>query len=114
MNIRKLSLAILAVSAIVPVVASASPEKLALKACAQAFARSISGGSTAPSFKLNYDQSQGATSIPSVHHSFTFTMDAQDRKTGAALASATCSADTHGEVLALTPATAPKVTLAAR
>jgi hypothetical protein len=115
MNIRKLSLAILSIAAIAPVVASASPEDVALNACAKAFASSIAGTSSAPAFKLNYDQSHGINSVAGFYvRNYSFTMQAQDRKTGAALASATCSADTRGEVLELVPASATKATLAAR
>ncbi len=116
MMIRKLSLSILTVAAIAPVVASASPEDVALHACAKAFASSIAGGSVVPAFKVNYyDQKQASNSVAAFYtRNYSFTMQAQDRKTGTALASATCSADTHGEVLTLTPVTAAKVTLAAR
>ncbi len=116
MMIRKLSLAILTIAAIAPVVASASPEDVALQACAKAFASSIAGGSIAPAFKVNYyDQKQATNSVAGFYaRNYSFTMQAQDRKTGTALASATCSADTHGEVLTLTPVTASKVTLASR
>ena len=115
MNIRKLSLAILSIAAIAPVVASASPEDVALNACAKAFASSISGGSSAPAYKVKYfDQKQSSTSVAGFYvRNYSFTMQAQDRKTGTALASATCSADTHGEVLALTPSVNAQ-TLAAR
>jgi hypothetical protein len=117
MIIRKLSLAILTIAAIAPVVASASPEDVALNACAKAFASSIAGGSSTPAFKLNYyDQKLANNSVAAFYaRNFSFTLQAQDRKTGTALASATCSADTHGEVLALTPViAASKATLAAR
>jgi hypothetical protein len=117
MIIRKLSLAILTIAVIAPVVASASPEDVALNACAKAFASSIAGGSSVPAYKLNYyDQKQASNSVAGFYaRNFSFTMQAQDRKTGTALASATCSADTHGEVLSLTPVAAvSKVTFAAR
>src|ERR1700733_13660753 len=101
MNIRKFSLAIIAIAAIAPVVASASPEDAALNACAKAFATSIkTAGSSAPTFKLNYDQHNVNNSVAGFYvRNYTFTMQAQDRKTGTALASATCSADDRGEVL---------------
>ena len=117
MNLRKLSLAILTIAAIAPVVASASPEDVALKACAKAFASSIAGGSSAPAFKLNYEQKHVVdTTVAGFYvRNYSFTMQAQDRKTGTALATATCSADTRGEVLALAPAIATaNTTLAAR
>jgi hypothetical protein len=116
MNIRKLSLAILTIAAIAPVVASATPEDVALNACAKAFASSIAGGSTTPAYKVKYfDQKATNTSVAGFYvRNYSFTMQAQDRKTGAALASATCSADTRGEVLALTPTVTGQTTLAAR
>jgi hypothetical protein len=113
---RKFSLSIIAIAALAPVVASASPEKLALNACAKAFASSITGGSSMPSFKLSYDHKVASDTFVSYYaHDFSFTMQARDSKTGAALARATCSADTRGEVLSFTsePSTAT-TTLAAR
>jgi hypothetical protein len=116
MNIRKLSLTILTIAAIAPAVASASPEDLALNACAKAFASSIAGGSNVPAYKVKYlGQKQTSASIAGFYtRNYSFTLHAQDRKTGAALASATCSADMRGDVLALTPSIAAEATLAAR
>jgi hypothetical protein len=116
MNIRKLSLSLLALAAIAPVVASASPEEVALNACAKAFASSIAGGTSTPAYKLNYDQNRGINTVAGFYvRNYSFTMQAQDRKTGAALATATCAADTRGEVLQLIPVTAvANTTLAAR
>jgi hypothetical protein len=116
MNIRKFSLAIIAIAAAAPVVASASPEEVALNACAKAFATSIkTAGSNPPTFKLNYDQHMNNLIAGFYERNYTFTMQAQDRKTGTALASATCSADPRGEVLELTSSTATaETTLAAR
>jgi hypothetical protein len=116
MNIRKLSLAILSIAAIAPVVASASPEDVALNACAKAFASTLAGGSSAPTYKVKYfDQRQFNSSVAGFYvRNYSFTMQAQDRKSGTALASATCSADTRGEVLALTPSATAQTTLAAR
>jgi hypothetical protein len=115
MNIRKLSLTIITLAAIAPVVAFASPEDVALNACAKAFASSIAGGSTAPAYSVKYfDQKQSSTSVAGFYvRNYSFTMQAHT-KTGTALASATCSADTRGEVLSMTPAIAAPTTLAAR
>jgi hypothetical protein len=69
-----------------------------------------------PSFKLSYDHKVASDTFISYYvHDFSFTMQARDSKTGAALARATCSADTRGEVLSFTsePSTAT-TTLAAR
>jgi hypothetical protein len=116
MNTRKISLAILTIAAIAPVVASASPEEVALHACAKAFATSLAGGTSAPAYTVSYDQTHAVNTVAGFYvRNYSFTMQAQDRKTGTALASATCLADTRGEVLSLTSATASaKPTLAAR
>jgi len=117
MNIRKFSLAIVSIAAIAPAVASASPEDAALNACAKAFASSLaSGGSGAPTFKLNYDQQRASSSVASYFvRNYSFTMQAQDRKSGTALASATCSTDNRGRVIELTALpVAAGATLAAR
>ena len=96
--------------------ASASPEATALHACAKAFAASIAGGSSAPAFKLNYDHKLGVDTIAGYYvRNYSFTMQARDPKSGATLASATCSADTRGAVLELTASTATTgVALASR
>ena len=116
MNIRKLSLAVVAIAACAPVLASASPEDVALHACAKAFAASVAGGASAPAFKLNYDQKLGTDTIAGYYvRDYSFTMQARDPKTGATLASATCSASNRGAVLSLTPAgAATSVALASR
>jgi hypothetical protein len=117
MNIRNLSLAIITIAAISPVVASAAPEDAALNACAKAFAVSIGApGATAPVYKLNYEQRHFVSPITEYYaRNYTFQMKAQNAKTGTAFASATCSADTRGEVLELTStATSTGATLAAR
>jgi hypothetical protein len=119
MNIRKLSLAIITIAAISPVVASASPEDAALNACVKAFASSIAApGAAAPAFKVNYAQRHFVSPITDYYaRNYTFTMKAQNPKTGTAFASATCSADTHGEVLEFTSTAKPAdsaTTLAAR
>jgi hypothetical protein len=117
MNIRKLSLAIITIAAISPVAAYAAPEDAALNACAKAFAMSIGApGATAPVYKLNYAQRHFDSPITDYYaRNYTFKMKAQNAKTGTAFASATCSADTHGDVLELTSTATPTgATLAAR
>jgi hypothetical protein len=118
MNIRKLSLAIVTIAAISPIVASASPEEAALNACAKAFASSIAApGAAAPAFKLNYAQQHFSSPVTDYYaRSYTFTMKAQNPKTGTAFASATCSADTRGEVLEFASTAKPtdSTTLASR
>jgi hypothetical protein len=117
MNIRKISLAITAIVAVSPVIASASPEDTALKACAKAFAASVAApGAAAPAYKVSYAQRHFASPVTEFYtHNYTFTLKAQNAKTGTAFASATCSADTRGDVLELTSTAAPtEATLASR
>lgn len=118
MNIRKLSLAIVTIAAISPVVASASPEDTALNACTKAFANSIAApGAATPAVKVNYAQRHFVSSVTDYYaHDYTFTLKAQNPKTGFVFASATCSADMHGEVVAFTATAKPSeaTTLASR
>jgi hypothetical protein len=116
MTIRKLLLAAASIAAIAPVASFASPEDTALKACAQAFATSLASASGAPAFKLKYHSEPGSA-IGDYYqgHEYTFYLRAHDPKTGSTLASATCSANTNGTVVALTPKAAEtSPTLAAR
>lgn len=113
MTIRKLLLTAAFIAVICPAVSQASPESTALNACAQAFATSLASGSGTPAFKLKYhSESAGAWADFYGSHDFTFYLQAHDPKTGLTLASATCSADTRGTVLALTatqPDTSPSL-----
>jgi hypothetical protein len=65
---------------------------------------------------LNYAQRHFSSPITDYYaRNYTFKMKAQSAKTGTAFASATCSADTHGDVLELTTTTLPTdATLASR
>jgi hypothetical protein len=118
MQFRKSVLAFATIAAISPVITNASPQKVALNACARAFATSIaSPGTAAPSFKLNYSGDQEEGPLAAYYsHQFTFYLHAHDAKTGLALANATCSADSSGTVIALssTPLDAAAPTLAAK
>jgi hypothetical protein len=119
MKIRTLFFAAASVAALAPSLAQASIENAALGACARAFAASIaSSGSGAPSFKLKYRGSPAGSSIVDYYGSrdYTFYLQARDRKTGATLARATCTADTRGTKVALTatPLDGAEATLAAR
>jgi hypothetical protein len=113
MTIRKLLLTAASIAAICPAVSHASPENAALNACAQAFATSLASGSAAPTFKLKYhSESVGTMAEYYSSHEFTFYLQARDPKTGLTLGRATCSADTHGAVIALTatpPETSPSL-----
>jgi hypothetical protein len=103
MTIRKLLLAAASIAAIAPAASFAAAEDTALKACAQAFATSLASASGAPAFKLKYHSEP--TSVLSDYyrsHEYTFYLQAHDPKTGSTLASATCSANINGTVVALT------------
>lgn len=102
MTIRKVLLAAASVAAISPAISHASPESSALNACAQAFASSLASGLT-PAFKLRY-HADAPNPLADYYsgHGYKFYLQANDPKTGATLARATCSANTRGAVLALT------------
>ena len=116
MTIRKLLLAAASIAAIAPTVSFASAENTALKACAQAFATSLASASGAPTYKLKY-HSEPTSALVDYYEGrkYTFYLQAHDPKTGSTLASATCSANTNGTVVALTATPAEtSPTLAAR
>jgi len=119
MIIRTLILSAASIAALSPSVSLASPENAALDACTRAFAASMaSPGSSAPAFKLKYRGGSAGSSILDYYssHQYTFYLQAHDVKTGATLASATCTSDLRGTQIALN-ATAPNgsdATLAAR
>ena len=107
----KVSLVAAAIAALAPVASQASPEKDALNACSRAFAESLaSPGAAAPAYKvvLRGDSDMGTVSQYFVR-SYSFYLHANDPKTGAALARATCSTNSLGAVAAFTivPADAP-------
>jgi hypothetical protein len=119
MNFRALLLSAASSAAIFPAVSHATSENAALGACARAFAASMATpGSGAPAFKLKYRSNAAGSSISDYYsgHEYTFYLQAHDLKTGATLARATCTADTHGAQIALiaTPLTGTEATLAAR
>jgi hypothetical protein len=103
MDFRKLFLSAAVIAAISPSIAAASPQDDALHACASAFAATIaSPGTAAPSFKLQYDGSPESAVEQYYGRELTFYLRAHDKKTGVTLARATCTADTHGTITALT------------
>jgi hypothetical protein len=116
MKFHKIALAIVTIASFAPVVANASPEKASLKACARAFASSVAGpGVAAPSFKLDYRGGQGSAIADFYPTEYTFTLQAHDPKSGAVVARAVCSTNSHGEVTTLSsvPLATQKATLAA-
>jgi hypothetical protein len=121
MLFRKIVLASATLAALLPAICNASTEKASLQACASAFATSLAAsGAPAPTFKLDYlDQDQPPVAWTSYHPmEYSFTMEAHDAKSGAAIARARCSANSRGVVkdmatLPLNKSTAA-TTLAAR
>jgi hypothetical protein len=119
MIIRTLILSAASIAAFSPSVSFASPENAALGACTRAFAASMaSPGSSAPAFKLKYHGGSAGSSVLDYYsgHEYTFYLQAHDLKTGATLASATCTANTRGSQIALTatPLNGTEATFAAR
>jgi hypothetical protein len=119
MNFRTFILSAASIAALLPAVSHASPENAALDACVRAFAASMATpGSSAPAFKLKYRSSQPGSAIAEYYsgHEYSFNLQAHDPKTGATVASATCTSDARGAQLALTatPLGSPEATLAAR
>ena len=100
MNFRKISIAAVTIAALSPALSNASPEKLSVKACANAFASSIAGpGVTTPGYKLDYRGGYAGSVLSAFYPSdYTFSMEARDPKTGVAIARAVCSADSRGKV----------------
>jgi hypothetical protein len=105
MDIRKFTLAAAAGAAISPSISTANPENVALNACARAFASSIAApGSSAPSYKLDYRGARAQSALANYYgREYAFILQAHDPKTGATLASATCSSNMRGTVVALSP-----------
>jgi hypothetical protein len=115
MKIRNIAFAVVTVAALAPAISQASPEKTSVKACASAFASTVNSGSPA-GYKLAYRTSFGSALADFYPTEYTFTMDAHDPKTGALIAHAVCTADSHGTVTAIstTPVDAKTTTLASR
>jgi hypothetical protein len=109
MNFRKIAFAAATIAALAPAIASASPEKAALNACARALASSLAApGASAPTFKVDYRGNQDTGSVLQFYASeYTFYLRANDDKTGRIVARASCTTDSHGEVIALTTAAHP-------
>ena len=105
MNFCTISLAAAAIVALSPVIANASPEKDALNACAAAFATSLAApGSAAPTFKVVDGGARYAASIGDFFaRNYTFYLYANSQKTGMQIASASCSTNSRGAVVALSP-----------
>jgi len=118
MKFRQVSLMLASIAALVPAASNASPEKTALNACARAFASSLAApGSAAPAYKVSYMGSEYTGSMLAFYaREFTFDMHANNLKTGLPIARASCSVDSHGTIIALSPVplNAARAVMAAR
>jgi hypothetical protein len=105
MNFRKITLAAATFAVLIPALSQATPERNALNACARAFASSLaSPGAAVPAFRVAYHGNQiGGSLLEFYTHEYTFDLHANDPKTGVAIARASCSTDSRGAVLTLSP-----------
>jgi hypothetical protein len=105
MNVRSLALSLAAIAAVSPAISQASTEKAALDACARAFASSLaSPGAAVPVYTVVYGGIRNTGSISEFFaREFTFELHADSKKTGLAVARASCSVDSRGTVVALSP-----------
>jgi hypothetical protein len=104
MNFRPLALAA-AIAALAPALCSASPETDGLNACARAFAATLAApGADAPAYKVTYRSAQHFGSLLEFYvREYNFDLHVNDKNTGAAVARASCSTDSHGAVVAFEP-----------
>jgi hypothetical protein len=118
MKSRYAGLVLASIAALVPVISNASPEKTAMNACARAFASSLAApGSAVPAYKVAYRGDEYVGSMLAFYtRNYTFDLHANDQKTGLPIARASCSVDSHGTIIALSPVplTAAHATLAAK
>jgi hypothetical protein len=117
MKFRKVAFAIVTIAALSPAISNASPEKASVKACASAFASTVTtSGGVAPGYKLAYHSSFGSALADFYPTEYTFTMEARDPKTGSVIAHAVCSADSRGTVtgISTTAVETKTTTLASR
>jgi hypothetical protein len=103
MRFRLLFPTALSLAALSPAISQASPESDALGACTRAFESSLfSDTASPPVFKLKYTAGQPSTAWSNFFtREYTFFLQARDPKTGTARASATCSATSGGNLIAL-------------
>jgi hypothetical protein len=104
------------IAALSPAISQAAPETEALSACTHAFESSLATDAVSPPvFKLKYTAGQPASAWSNFFtREYTFFLQARDPKTGIARASATCSATSGGNLIALKAAPADAPTLAAK
>jgi hypothetical protein len=100
---RNIVLAAAALGALSPQLSRASTEAQSVRACARAFAESFSDrGTGARGYRLNY-HGDAAGSMLSAYYpaEYSFALEAHAAKTGAIIARAVCTANSHGEVTAI-------------
>ena len=104
MNIRNTLMSIVAASALTPILALAAPGAAPARACAAAFAGKLAAsGVGTPHFRVDYRGDNDFSSVSSFYETdYTFQMQVIDAKSGAPLAVATCTADSHGKVTVVT------------
>jgi len=115
MKFRTIALAVASIAALSPAISNASPEKASAKACANAFAASLAAPGSSVPYKFAYRGGTTTTLADFYPSEFTFTLEAHDPKSGAAIARAVCSTDFRGAVttIAAVPLNATPATLAA-
>jgi hypothetical protein len=103
MRIRHLTLAAAAIAASSPSISNASPQRVALIACASAFATSLAApGSAAPSYRVEYRGGDSQSALTSYYvREYTFYLQAHHPKSGRTIARATCSVNADGTIVAL-------------
>ena len=103
MQIRMFLLTGAAIAAISPAVCNASPEKVALNACANALASNVATAGGATAYQLKYQPSASGPLEEYYGRGYTFYLEARSAKNGTPLARATCSANRRGAITAFTP-----------
>jgi hypothetical protein len=98
------------IAALSPSISQAAPESEALSACTRAFESSLADDASLPQvFKVKYSGQPASAWSNYFTREYTFFLQARDPKTGIARHSATCSASSTGNLIALkaTPADMP-------
>lgn len=103
MDIRKLVISMASIAAISPTISYASPESVAAALCARAFASSLGMVSPAANFKLKYRGDYSTDTLAYYYSTpqYRFYLQANGANSRSSLAGATCTADMHGNILAL-------------
>ncbi len=117
MLIRKIVLATAVIAALSPAISSASSARNSLKSCANAFATSLAApGAGTPAYKIDFRDTVNRDFSDYYPTDYTFTLEAHDPKSGAAIARARCSTNTRGAVTEIEtlPLQANRTTVAAR